>query len=179
MTGSDLENYGYLTESDLINYLVGNLSDYLSEYVTGSDLSEYVTLLDLDQAGFLKAEDLPDYLSEYVTESDLANAGFLSESDLSEFLSDYATMGDLSDALSDYVRYSELDGYLSEVLGDYVSTSYLSEVLSDYLSASDFEPYLSEAGVVTYEKFPDALECYLSDYGGEVIYNAISQYIHP
>ena len=81
--------------------------------------------------------------------------------------------------MDDYISSSEIGDYLSEALSDYVSSTYLSEVLNDYLSISDLDPYLSEAGVVTYEKFPDALECYLSDYGGEVIYNAISQYIHP
>jgi hypothetical protein len=83
-----------------------------------------------------------------VTESDLYSAGFVSES------------------------------YLSEALGNYVSDSYLSEVLSDYISGSDFGTYLSEAGAVLNDNFSAAMVYYLSEYGGEGIYNAISQYIH-
>ena len=57
---SYLSDAGFLTESDLADYLSSNLSSYLSEYVTADDLSEYVTQSDLDNAGFLTASSLPD-----------------------------------------------------------------------------------------------------------------------
>ena len=98
----------------------------------------------------------------------------------------------MSEALEDYVRSSELSGYLSEALGNYVSDTYLSEVLGDYISdtylssvledymkRSDLDPYLSEAGAVLNSNFSTAFEDYLSVYGGEEIYNAISQYLNP
>jgi hypothetical protein len=178
---SYLSDAGFLTESDLADYLSSNLSSYLSEYVTADDLSEYVTQSDLDNAGFLTASSLPDYLSEYVTESDLSE--YVTQSDLEN--AGFLTAGDLDDYLSEYVTQSDLDNagfvsesYLSEALGSYVSDSYLSEVLSDYISGSDFGTYLSEAGAVTDDNFSDAMDAYFSDGGGEAIYNAISQYIH-
>ena len=87
-------------------------------------------------------------------------------------------------------------GYVtSDYLSDFVSSSYLSETLGPYLSESDVEAYLSEglaglssfmteddlteAGYVSSSSFAAALAAYLSEYGGETIYNAISQYINP
>ena len=76
-----------------------------------------------------------------------------------------------------------------------MTSNYLSEALSDYLSESDVTAYVSEglavlsefmteedlvsAGYVSSSSFAAALAAYLSDYGGETIYNAISQYINP
>ena len=67
--------------------------------------------------------------------------------------------------------------------------------MSPYLSEADISPYLSEGiaglsnfmtetdladgGYVSSSSFAAALASYLSDYGGETIYNAISQYINP
>ena len=80
-------------------------------------------------------------------------------------------------------------------MSDYVSSAYLSEALGPYLSESDISPYLSEGiaglsnfmtatdladgGYVSSSSFAAALAAYLSEYGGETIYDAISQYIHP
>lgn len=67
--------------------------------------------------------------------------------------------------------------------------------MGPYLSESDISPYLSEGlaglanfmtetdladgGYVSSSSFAAALAAYLSEYGGETIYDAISQYIHP
>jgi hypothetical protein len=99
----------------------------------------------------------------------------------------------LSEVLADYVSNSYLEDYLSE--NGYVSSAYLSESLSCYLSESDVTEYLSEGlaglaefmteedlaegGYVSSSSFAAALAAYLSEYGGETIYDAISQYIHP
>ena len=100
-------------------------------------------------------------------------------------------LSSLSEDLEDYATKSYLENYLS----DYISSAYLSDALSYYLSESDISAYLSEglagldnllsatdlveAGYVSSSSFAAALEAYLSDYGGETIYDAISQYIHP
>ena len=57
-------------------------------------------------------------------------------------------------------------------------TAYLSEGLAG-LSSFMTEDDLATAGYVSSSSFASALEQYLSDYGGETIYNAISQYINP
>lgn len=96
-------------------------------------------------------------------------------------------------AQASYVTSSYLEDYLSNA--GFVSSSELSESLGPYLSESDVTAYLSEglaglssfmteddlatAGYVSSSSFASALEQYLSDYGGETIYNAISQYINP
>ena len=41
------------------------------------------------------------------------------------------------------------------------------------------ETDLADGGYVSSSSFAAALAAYLSDYGGETIYNAISQYINP
>ena len=92
---------------------------------------------------------------------------YLSRSDMG----DYVTVSYLSEVLpgdlSDYMSESDVTAYLSEVLPD---------ALSDYLSSTDIGTYLSEA--LLGSAFADAMQNYLSEYGGEVIYNAISQYIN-
>ena len=87
-----------------------------------------------------------------MTRSDMESAGFITGSYLSE-------------ALDDFVKSSEL-------------SDYFSEALSDYVRSDEFGSYLSEVGAVTEDNFSSALGYYLSEYGGEVIYNAISQYIN-
>ena len=58
------------------------------------------------------------------------------------------------------------------------SAAYLSEGiagLTNLLSEGD----LDAGGYVSSSSFAAALAAYLSEYGGETIYDAISQYIHP
>ena len=178
----------YVSESQLTDALEDYLSandmpEYLSEYVVRSDLSYYVT---------------DSYLSEVL--ADYISADGLSET-LSTTLSDYVSSGALEELLSGYITSDAL----SEILDNYASKSYLdyvldekdyltSDNLSGYVSQSDISSYLSEglaglgnllsaadldeAGYVSSSSFAAALEAYLSDYGGETIYDAISQYIH-
>lgn len=95
------------------------------------------------------ADNIGNYLSDFVTQSYLSEAGFVTES------------------------------YLSDAISDFVSESCLSDAISDFMRRSDMDSYLSEAGCVTDNNFGSALGTYLSEYGGLVIYNAISQYINP
>lgn len=61
-----------------------------------------------------------------------------------------------SSDLADYITSSALDSYLSENLG----------------------PYLSENLEISSSTFAAALSAYISDYGGQTIFDAISQYIN-
>ena len=117
----------------------------------------------------------------------------MSTDDLDEILSGYVSLSSLSEDLENYASKEYLESYLST--NGYVTSDYLSDSLSAYLSESDISNYLSEglagldnllsatdlvdAGYVSSSSFAAALEAYLSDYGGEMIYDAISQYIHP
>ena len=47
--------------------------------------------------------------------------------------------------------------------------------MSEFMTEED----LAEGGYVSSSSFAAALAAYLSEYGGETIYDAISQYIHP
>jgi hypothetical protein len=103
------------------------------------------------------------------------------------------SLSSLSEDLEDYATKSYLENYLST--NGYVTSDFLSDSLSAYLSESDISSYLSEglaglenllsetdleeAGYVSSSSFAAALAAYLSEYGGETIYDAISQYIHP
>ena len=107
---SYLSDAGFLSESDLADYLGRNLSSYLSEYVTQSDL---------ENAGYLTADDLSEYLSEYVTQSDLDDAGYVSGSYLSE-------------VLGSYISGSDFDYYLSEAGA--VTDNNFSDAMDAYFS---------------------------------------------
>lgn len=194
VTESDLSDAlgDYLSESDLTGYITeGNLSSYLSEAIA-SYMSD--SLGDVVTASYLSEQ-----LGQYVSSSYLSEAlsDYLSESDLSEILSDtlsdYLSTSDLSDALSDYSTTSELQDYIRDQ--NYVSEDGLSYTLSGYLSDSDVSSYLSEGlaglvnllsasdldagGYVSSSSFAAALEAYLTENGGQTIYDAISQYINP
>ena len=65
---SYLAEAGYVNESGLADYFSSHIGDYLSEFVT---------LNELDDAGYLTGSDLSDYLSEYVKGSDISS--YLSE----------------------------------------------------------------------------------------------------
>ena len=88
----------------------------------------------------------------------------------------------MSDALSDYLSESDISAYVSDALSGYLSEADISPYLSEGIAGlADFmtEDDLSEAGYVSSSSFAAALAAYLSEYGGETIYDAISQYIHP
>ena len=68
---SYLSSAGFITESDLADYLSSNLGNYLSEYVTKSDLENCCYLSEPDLYVYL-VDNLSNYLSEYLTESDLS-----------------------------------------------------------------------------------------------------------
>ena len=97
---SELDNKGYLTETDLNNK--GYLTEVPSEYITETELnnkgyltevpSEYVTETELNNKGYLKT--VP---SEYVTETELNNKGYLKT------------------VPSEYVTETELDAKLTEL----------------------------------------------------------------
>ena len=174
----------YVSESQLTDALEDYLSandmpEYLSEFVTSSDLSYYVT---------------DSYLSEVL--ADYISADGLSET-LSNTLSDYVSSGALEELLSEYILSTQLENYVSKSYLDYVldEKDYLtSDNLSGYVSQSDVSSYLSEGlaglgnllsaadleggGYVSSSNFAAALGAYLEEYGGETIYDAISQYIH-
>ena len=194
VTESDLSDAlgDYLSESDLTGYITeGNLSSYLSEAI-----ASYVS----DSLGdVVTASYLSEQLGQYVSSSYLSEAlsDYLSESDLSEILSDalsdYISASGLSDALSNYSTTAELEDYIRDQ--NYVSEDGLSYTLSGYLSDSDVSSYLSEGlagltnllsegdlasgGYVSSSSFAAALEAYLTENGGQTIYDAISQYINP
>ena len=186
LSESDLS--GFLSESDMSSYVtmsylseaIGNyVSEALGDVVTSSYLSE-------ELAHFVSSAYLSEALADYLSESDLDD--YVSSDALSETLSDYVSVSGLSDALSDYVTSSAMQDYLRD--GNYVT----DESLSGYLSNPDIEPYLSEglaglgnllsaadldeAGYVSSSSFAAALEAYLTEYGGQTIYDAISQYIN-
>ena len=201
LSDADLEAYldFYVSESQLSDALSGFLSESdLSDYLSESDMSSYVYLSE-ELAHYVSSAYLSEALADYVSSAYLSEAlaDYLSESDLddyvssdalSETLSDYVSVSGLSDALSDYVTSSAMQDYLRD--GNYVT----DESLSGYLSNPDIEPYLSEglaglgnllsaadldeAGYVSSSSFAAALEAYLSEYGGQTIYDAISQYIN-
>ena len=176
LSDADLEAYldFYVSESQL--------SDALSGFLSESDMSSYVEEL----AHFVSSAYLSEALADYLSESDLDD--YVSSDDLSETLSDYVSVSGLSDALSDYVTSSAMQDYLRD--GNYVT----DDSLSGYLSNPDIEPYLSEglaglgnllsaadldeAGYVSSSSFAAALEAYLTEYGGQTIFDAISQYIN-
>ena len=192
---------GYLSESDLAGYLSeSDLTGYITEDNLSSYLSEAIASYMSDSLGdVVTASYLSEQLGQYVSSSYLSEAlsDYLSESDLSEILSDtlsdYLSTSDLSDALSDYSTTSELQDYIRDQ--NYVSEDGLSYTLSGYLSDSDVSSYLSEGlaglvnllsasdldagGYVSSSSFAAALEAYLSEYGGQTIYDAISQYLSP
>ncbi len=164
----------YVASSELSSYLSEALSDYLSETDVTAYLSEGLAGL----SEFIRESDLSDALSDYLSESDIT--AYLSNG-LQE-LTEFVRESDLSDTLSDYMSESDVSEYVSDALSNYLSESdvtyYVSEglaVLSEFMRESDLET----AGYVSSSSFAAALAAYLSDYGGETIYNAISQYINP
>ena len=70
----------------------------------------------------------------------------------------------MSDALSGYLSDADISPYLSEGIAG----------LSNFMTEDD----LSEGGYVSSSSFAAALAAYLSEYGGQTIYDAISQYIN-
>ena len=200
LSESDLSGYlsesdlaGYLSESDLTGYITeSNLSSYLSEAI-GTYVSEafgdVVTASYLSEqlGSYVSASYLSEVLADYLSESDLSD--YLSESDLSDYLS----TSDLSEALSEYSTTAEVQNYLRDQ--NYVSEDGLSDTLSNYLTDSDVSQYLSEGiaglvnllsegdldsgGYVSSSSFAAAMQAYLSEYGGQTIYDAISQYLSP
>jgi hypothetical protein len=176
----------------------GHLTDVLEDYLSANDmpeyLSEFVTSSDLQNAYYVTESYLSEVLADYIS------ADGLSET-LSNTLSDYVSSGALEELLSGYITSAAL----SEILDNYASKSYLDHVLaqkdyltsdslSGYVSQSDVSSYLSEGlaglgnllsaadleggGYVSSSNFAAALGAYLEEYGGETIYDAISQYIH-
>ena len=203
LSDADLEAYldFYVSESQLSDAL----SDYLSatdmsSYVTMSYLSEAIgnyvsealgdvvtsSYLSEELAHYVSSAYLSEALADYLSESDLDD--YVSSDALSETLSDYVSVSGLSDALSDYVTSSAMQDYPRD--GNYVT----DDSLSGYLSNPDIEPYLSEglaglgnllsaadldeAGYVSSSSFATALEAYLTEYGGQTIFDAISQFIN-
>ena len=94
---SYLSDAGFLTESDLADYLSSNLSSYLSEYVTQSDL---------DNAGFVSESYLSEALGSYVSDSYLSEvlSDYISGSDFGTYLSEAGAVTDdnFSDAMDAY-----------------------------------------------------------------------------
>ena len=136
---------------------LSNLPD-LSEFLTASDLDDYVKTEDVvefltssDLEGYVKTEDLPDF-NNFATKDDIDN--LLGESDFEgyvkvEDLEAYATKDDIAN----FVSQSDLDLYVK------------TEDALEYLTSSDLENYALKSDIPEIPKIPENVSAFTNDAG--------------
>ena len=171
---ADMSNYATLSAVDEA------ISSALSEFTPPSvDLTNYMSIDDL--SGYVSfGEELDLYISVFLNEHDVP--GVVYESTLSEALSDYLFQSDLEGYLSstDLDGADSLEVYVTNMISDYIDEHVTMEALfQDYLSQNDLEVYLSNNGYLTSNELSDLLSGYvtLSELSDYLSQDALNDYL--